>query len=296
MEFQAALTTAIAAHGSSLGELSEALRELGTPVSTSALSTWQTGASRPERRASLEALSNLEQILDLPEGTLRKTLPARRPRGRRTQHNGHHADNSELWQQADSVDRLLAKLNATAADLAKPVRLLQRIQLWVDHNGEERELRVTRILRAGAKVTDRMLFLSRYHSLNQPPRITHANGCRLGRFRADVNANLTLLEFVLDQPLAPGQATIVEFGLRYPTGQADRCTDFRVRPGTGQFALEVYFDPAGPPSGWQTFFQPQVTAPATVIAEHNGGTAPVVARYVGIDPAPGIYGVRWTTA
>ncbi|MBE1500683.1 MULTISPECIES: transcriptional regulator [Amycolatopsis] len=78
--FDVALRAAIRARGLGLDRIRYRLRGRGTTVSLATLSHWQSGRCRPERAESLEALRNLEDILNVPDGSLSKLLGP--PRGR----------------------------------------------------------------------------------------------------------------------------------------------------------------------------------------------------------------------
>ncbi|GAA3582718.1 hypothetical protein GCM10022222_79380 [Amycolatopsis ultiminotia] len=80
--FDEALRVAIRARGLGLERIRYRLRSRGTAVSLATLSHWQSGRCRPERPESLQALENLEDILGLPGGVLRRLLGSPRPRGR----------------------------------------------------------------------------------------------------------------------------------------------------------------------------------------------------------------------
>lgn len=294
MDFATALGAAIAAGGLSLDELAAQLRARGTPASASALSTWQTGTSQPERTGSLAALANLEDILGVPERGLRDLLPPRRPRGRRRGGDNPAENCGDLWGQREQVERLLAKVDATPDDLLDPIPLSTRYQVVVDGNGHQREMRVARIVRAGPSGAHRVLFMTRYHSLSQAPRPTRTSGCELSRFRGDANSKLTVVEYTLDTPLGPREATMIEVGMRLPPQQADMFTDIRARPGTRDIALEILFDPARLPKRCETFYQPNLDIPQRTLKTVEGAAIRQTMRLVEIDPAPGIYGIRWS--
>ncbi len=82
--FPAVLREALGRRGLSLERVSERLKARGITISQATLSSWQRGRSQPERARSLRAVDVLEEILDLPAGTLRSLLGPRRPRGRTT--------------------------------------------------------------------------------------------------------------------------------------------------------------------------------------------------------------------
>ncbi|MGH3432297.1 MAG: helix-turn-helix domain-containing protein [Thermocrispum sp.] len=293
MDFPAALGAAIASSGRSLDELAEELKGLGTPASASALSTWQTGTSQPERIGSLAALTNLERILGLPERGLRDLLPPRRPRGRRRA-DPASSDSVTLWERLEPIERLLAKLDATPADLTDPAPLSSRYLMLVDGNGHEREMRLTRIVQAGPQGARRVLFMTRYHSLPQAPRLTRSIGCELSRFRGDADSRFAVFEFALEEPLGPREITMIEFGIRYPPAQSDMFTDVRVRPGVRDLAVEVRFDPARLPEHCETFYQSDVDAERRTLKKASGRAVRPSMRLVEIDPSPGIYGLTWS--
>jgi hypothetical protein len=80
--FSVALRAAIRARGLGLDRIRYRLRGRGTAVSLATLSHWQSGRCRPERPESLEALRNLEDILNVPDGSLTRLLGPPRQRTR----------------------------------------------------------------------------------------------------------------------------------------------------------------------------------------------------------------------
>ncbi|WP_020664554.1 transcriptional regulator [Amycolatopsis benzoatilytica] len=79
--FAEALRAAIRARGLGLERIRYRLHGKGATVSLATLSHWQSGRCRPERAESLRALKNLEEVLGVPDGSLRRLLGPPRPRG-----------------------------------------------------------------------------------------------------------------------------------------------------------------------------------------------------------------------
>ena len=80
--FHRGLALAVEVSGLSLQRLQHRLAEAGVHLSTTTLSYWRTGRSRPERPDSLRGVQVLERVLSLPAGALVGLLGPRRPRGR----------------------------------------------------------------------------------------------------------------------------------------------------------------------------------------------------------------------
>jgi transcriptional regulator with XRE-family HTH domain len=294
MTFHSMLRLAIASRGRSLQGVAGELRERGVRISASTLSAWQTGVSRPERADSLAALAVLEEVLGLPPGLLRANLPARRPRGRRSCWKAALATRHEaLWHRSDDVRNILAKVDADWSDLTSPMLLTLRRQSWIDSAGHESATRVTRIARAGPGGAHRMVFVVRFDTLAHPPLLTMVRGCRPARFRADAGSGLAVFEFTLDRPLREGESTLVEFGLRCPSGQRDTHFSTRIHEGAQVVCIEAVFDAGHVPGTCYAFYQRTAGAALEILREVSGAEIERDFQYVAVDPVPGIYGVRW---
>lgn len=295
MEFHRALALALAAHGQSLDQVARELRQRGTPISTSTLSAWQTGLSRPERAASVSAVIALEELLGLPGGQLRGTLPLRRPRGRRARDavvepTGRH----QRWgDESQSVRHTLGKLDADWRDLANPRPLTYRAQMHVGPQGEEAVMRVTRVLKGGPGGATRMLYVTRYACLSQAPLLTMAHGCRLVRFSGDTDTGIAAFEFALHRPIGAGELILTEFGIRFPPRQTDRFMEIRAYEGMRDLVLETSFNAAYTPIRCQAYYHPSPALPLRVLRESTGAAVSGEFQYIHLNPAPGIYGIRW---
>src|ERR1041384_1617846 len=100
--FAQALRDAIQARGLGLDRIRCRLGEHGVRVSLATLSYWQSGRSRPERRESLIALRHLEDVLQVPRGSLAALLPPPKARGRARLRE--HRDLATYWPARSTVD------------------------------------------------------------------------------------------------------------------------------------------------------------------------------------------------
>ncbi|MFI9813920.1 helix-turn-helix domain-containing protein [Saccharothrix variisporea] len=284
--FGPALRAAVERSGLTLDAISRRLRAAGTPVSTSALSYWQNGATRPR---SAEVVAALEVVLDQPPGALTGLL------GPRRRADPPAAVPHELvMRRPETVARALAKLDATPEDLHSPHRLSQHLTYRVDAPEGQETMRVRRLVRADRDDTTRFLFVARGGSLAHPPAVTHAQGCRPHRFRADVPSATRAFEFLLDRPLAAGQLAYVEFGLRLPPDRTSRHAQLALcRPGR-EVGLRVVFSPTRLPTTCHAFFRPRHGLPAVRRSGAELDRATGTCQFVALDPEPGQYGIGWT--
>lgn len=291
--FSTAMRAAVAGSGQSLAALSRQLRARGTPASVSTLSSWQTGENHPERTASVAALASLEVVLGLPARTLIGLLPPRRRRGRWRPPGSTTLPHQRMWRSPEAVERVLARLDATPDDLYIPARVSRTMKVYLDADGSERETRHRHLLRGDVRPVSRLITILRSASLPQPPTIFAAEGCRPGRGKADVPGLLSAFELLLDSPLGPGELRQVEFGIRFPPGQRECHADLRVPPGMRDIVLQVTFDRAQPPARCFGWYQAARGRPEQVALELVSAGDGATFQWVVLDPAPGIYGVRW---
>ncbi|MBB5850076.1 XRE family transcriptional regulator [Amycolatopsis umgeniensis] len=290
-EFGSALRTAIERSGLSLNEISRRLRARETPVSISALSYWQNGENRPERASSLAAVTALEAILGQQPETLTGLLGPRRPRGRL---NHRTVAYDLVWRRPETVARALAKVDATPEELDTPHRLSQYVSFRVDGYGHEESIRVRRLVRADHDGTSRFLFVTRCSSLTRPPVVLFTEGCRPARFRADVPSSTCAFEFVLDRTLAAGELAVVEFGVRFPPGQAGKHAQIAIYRPARDLALRIAFDPARLPRSCAAFFRAKAASPPEERGEATLDRETGTFQFITLDPLPGQYGIRWS--
>ncbi|MGH3738422.1 MAG: hypothetical protein ACRDT6_22865 [Micromonosporaceae bacterium] len=286
--FSAALKAAVSGSGRSLQMLSRELAGRGTPASVSTLSSWQTGENHPERAGSLAALANLEQLLGVPPGAL---LPPRRPRGRWRPPGSIGLPHQRMWRSPAAVDRVLAELDATADDMFTPLRVSYGATTVLDARGAESEIHHRQLLLGDRDRCDRLITVMRYDAMPQPPTVGDLEGCLPGRSRVDVPALLHAVELRLDPPLRRDQLRLVEYTVRLPPGQTDQHTTHRIQPGVRDATVRVRFHPARLPARCAGFY---LSTRGGVEQPVPGGVlVGTTYQLVLLDPAPGIYGLRW---
>ncbi len=195
------LAAAIARRRLSLRELSERLAARGVPVSVGALSTWRSGHRRPERGASLDALPHLEELLDLPSGSLVAHLgPSRRvgPEGREDYDVliGRDVD-------LQAMDEAVGCVPPTQLDGLGGVTI-------VDVAADRRSYAVSRLTRWRARV-DGAVRAPRHGYVESPasePQVEVRSGARVGRTAWCAQTGYFVWEMLLDRPLPLGETTM----------------------------------------------------------------------------------------
>lgn len=289
--FSTALRAAITASGRSLEDLAERLRQHGTPAGVSTLSSWQSGVNQPERRASLAALAGLEAELGLAPRSLLALLPQRRPRGRWRPPSATNLPHQRLWRSPAAVERVLAKLDATPADLYSPARVSHAVKVHLDADGHEHTSFHRLMLRGELDRADRLYTLLRTDALPRPPLLHATRGCRVARMCADAPALLSAFELNLDVPLRRDELRVVEYGIAFPPGQRDRHFTLRVPPGVRELVMEIHSEPDVVPTRCHGFYRATRQRPEQVL-NWSRWRLPWFQSVV-LDPKPGIYGVRW---
>ncbi|MET1075945.1 MAG: hypothetical protein ABWY11_25075 [Umezawaea sp.] len=288
-EFAETLRAAIRAKGLSLDRIRHRLQMRGAPISITALSYWQSGRRRPERPDSLLALSHLEEVLDLPEGTLSQLLGPPRPRGRgrvrppTPQVQGVGRDNVRLAQLLAGVD--------TGSDTGLS-RVSQQDRVEIGADGGTRRLRSRHTLRADRGGVDRWVLVYDTDAPGNPlPSVGMLRSCRLGRLIADPTSGILVAELLFPKPLKQGETLVLEYELLqdeapYPALETSHFRRFRLP--VREYSLEVRFDSRCLPARCERFSTPDVDA-GTEIKVDEWGYAFASAR----DFGPGILGIRW---
>lgn len=220
--FASALRAAIVSSGLSLDRIRQRLDRLGTPVSTASLSHWQSGRSRPERAASLEAVAVLEEILGKEPGSLLELVGSPRPRGP----GQHEPDDDTFFPRSEPARHALDDLGfVTARDF--PHQIAVHMGMEIDTASEFQRIRFRVLLRGVAAGQCR---LPTIHTMsrdepNEAPVVTAVEGCRLGRSVSHPEHRVHGSELIVDAINAPGEEAFVEYcvDFRSPHTRISRC-------------------------------------------------------------------------
>ncbi|MCP2234545.1 hypothetical protein [Prauserella halophila] len=310
--FSAALRSAIATSGLGLDRIQARLQDLGITVSVTALSYWQSGKRRPERQSSISAVRALEEILDVPAGTLLGLLPSPRPRGSASRRRLDDRSQRPLsLDDAPAVtlvglhDHCVVATDDNRADTGRGDAGrgdADRADAGPDpatHSTGTTHSIVTAkaVFRARADGQDRWLLAYRQDGADHDlaaPELTALRNCSVGRVDVDPDTNLTLAELVFSHAIDTGETQLVEYSLsyRHDPFSTTRKAHFReFRESIPEYLLEVDFDPAHPPGQcWRYAYRSHGgTADSQDVALDEHGRAHAVA----VDFGPGVFGIGW---
>lgn len=258
--FSRALRAAITARGLSLEMLHRKLGDRGVQISPSTLSYWQRGKALPKHDESMAAVSLLEQVLLLPEGSL-KALLNNWSRGHWHAGGRDAFSDKNLWTDVDRLAELLEEIDTSGAD--RLVRLSIHDHYEVDADRRVRSGWTRSVFRAADDGVDRLVVVFRADDEGGPvPSLTDVRFCRVGRIRQDHASGYLAAELLFDRPLTTGETTVVEFRTVY-RAEAPLANRFDRRFGhpVGQYVLQVSFDAARLPATCHSFTRDAVDAP-----------------------------------
>lgn len=284
--FSVALRSAIATSGLGLDRIQARLQDHGIAISVTALSYWQSGKRQPERQSSISAIRALEEILEVPAGSLLGLLPPPRPRGSTSRRRQDEPESPPLSldQQPDVTlvglhDHCVVSRNP-AAD-------------GVSHS----TVTAKAVFRAQADGQDRWLLAYRQDGITGPaaaPVLAAVRGCTLGRIEVDAPAGLTLAELVFTRPIDTGDTHLLEYSLDYShdPGDDSRKAHFReFWTPIPEYLLEVEFvSDAIPGQCWRySHHDHDGAAESHDLTLDERGCAHTVAVNFG----PGVVGIGW---
>lgn len=277
--FDAALRAAIRARGLSLDRLREHLRARGVTVTTATLSYWQSGRSRPERRDSVRGLRQLEDVLEVPPGSLVALLGP--PRVRRST----PAEIGRFWPDGRRIDAAVSDVDTRWDE--RLTRLGQHDVVFVGAGREELEIRSRQVLRAEADGPDRWVVILHLDEHDRPlPELRDLRGCRAGRRVLRPEDGLLVVELAFARPLLRGETVLTEHTLvnRAPYPVATNY-ERKFRLPVREYVLEIRFSPEAVPAVCRRFAEP---GEAADVVPESGAVHGVALNF-----GPGRYGFEW---
>lgn len=315
--FPAALRAAINASGLSLDRIQHRLQARGVRVSVATLSYWQSGRRRPERPESLQALAELEAVLQVAPSALSSLLGPPRPRGRRGRTMQLPPLHSMWTPQVHAAELLRA---VDARDDSMLSRLSQYDNCTVDANRRLASMRSRQVLRAEAEGMDRWVLVYDWEGTpSAVPVLSGLRNCRLGRVVTHPGASLLVAELVFERALNRGETLIIDYEVHNDGGEVGIAGDShsrKFRLPVREYVLEVRFDPAELPARCVQFTNPTAPQPSTPrptgaqppapqsSTSQPSTSQPSAAKHlplsgsgethaVGLDLPPGEFGIRW---
>ncbi|AYV27176.1 hypothetical protein ACFWB1_04995 [Streptomyces goshikiensis] len=290
--FHAALRAALAARGLPLHRVQQRLAALGIKVGVTSLSYWQQGARRPRRPESLRAVRALEQILELPGGTLLRLLAAPEdpaPGTPRPPARSYRA----LVSVGASVEELLAGLELPADGGLHTVGHHERVRIGA--GGELLGRASQHVVRAHRDGVDRYLAVHHGDPGCDPARVRvrALENCRTGRVRWHREAEVLVAELLFDARLRAGDTYV--FGYGFEDGTGGRCTEY-VRGFSysgGQYVLQVRFDEAALPVRCRRFSRSGPGAPRGGLADLTPSGRHRAVHLVEPGVRRGLLGIAW---
>ncbi|MET9230378.1 XRE family transcriptional regulator [Lentzea sp. NPDC003310] len=282
-DFASTLRDAVTARGLSLDRIRSHLAARGVTVSLATLSYWQTGRSRPERRASLRAVAELEDVLSLEPGALSALLgPVSRGGSRVT-------GISAFWPTPSVIEDVVEGVD-TRWD-ARLTRISQHDRVFVGPDRDERSYVSRQVLRAEADGPDRWVVIMHLDEHDRPlPVLRPLHNCTLGRVVTRPAEGLLVAELLFRAPLRRGQTVITEHAL-VNVAPCPPATNYsrKFRRSVHEYVLEVVF--AVPPRTCRRVVQDAdgVRESFGVRVDEGGSVLGVALRF-----GPGCYGFEWS--
>ncbi|XVX21273.1 hypothetical protein ACQP1U_05195 [Actinomycetota bacterium] len=288
-EFHQALAEAIRHRGLPLERLQRRLEQAGTPVSIATLSYWQSGRSLPTRARSLEALAQLERLLEVQPGELARLAAAsRHPRGRNI------ADHRHVLPLGELTTALLAELGLAPGIDFTQLSSHDRLTVGADRTEQTHLARTMhRCDREGAQALP--LVVTQEADEQVVPTVEAVSGCRVGR-TIEVPAHRLLVgELLAPRPLAVGELLLAEVLATWaPTRTTVQRTERAIVDTVHDATLEVRFHPDALPARVCGYVISSTGHPAP--GEPGEWDLPLhgcEVQSVRLGAQPGVHGIRW---
>lgn len=196
----------------SLSWLSQYLRLVGTPVTPAALSYWRTGRSRPKGR-SIQAVANIEHVLDLPSGSL-------------LGHLGHQVAERSMHRGLHTSRDLLRAMTTLGTDHLSSLRDIRIDGAWITwHRGDPTQSSRLDHVFAGQVVRGPItrIPIFAWGDPEPGPMVTGLEGlfaAQLDEPIADEQERLMVAHILLDRPVQEGESVVFGYSATYAGSSA----------------------------------------------------------------------------
>ena len=229
-------------------------------------------------------------MLAVPKDSLISLLGPRRSRGRWI---GHIPGNLSFGTLLDDVRPLQALHKIGAPPRGALSRLSTQVNVQVDGDGRTSLVRVRELVRAN---TDRVSRCGVVYSADEqpsdPPALTDAKYCRVGRVAVDRSIGLIAGELILDRVLDAGDPALLKYAWTFSRRPRMVNYEHMFSAPRREFVLQIQFDPDNVPARCSRYDRRTV---ACEEANHRelwiGGSS--TALLAELDVVPGIVGIRW---
>ncbi|MFF8385336.1 hypothetical protein [Streptomyces kanasensis] len=299
--FHLALRAALAVRGLPLQRVRHHLAHRGITVGVTSLCYWQQGARRPQRPESLKAVRALEELLELPGGSLIRLLdgPAAGGGG-----SGAGAERGEvvrpaarsyraLVEASGVVEELIAGLGLPADGGLHTVGHHERVRIGAGRQLVGRDS--LHVLRAHRDGVDRYVAIHHGDPGCDPERVEVRAGdnCRTGRVRWHRETGVVVAELLFDARLRAGDTYALGYAFEDGTGgqSAEYVRGFSF--AGGQYVLQVGFHEDALPVRCRRFAQASAGAPRGARGELTLSGRHRTVHFVEQGVRPGILGIDW---
>ncbi|MFI5618342.1 hypothetical protein [Streptomyces sp. NPDC051567] len=288
--FHLALRAALAARGLPLHRVQHRLAAQGIKVGVTSLSYWQQGVRRPRHAESLRAVGALEQILDLPDGTLVRLLSAPEPG---TTARPSARPYRALVGVGAAVEALLEGLELPPDGGLHTVGHHERVR--IGPGGELRGRESQQIVRAHRDGVDRYLAVHQGDPGCDASRVRVRayENCRTGRVRCHREAGVVVAELLFDARLRRGDTYVFAYGVEDGTGLRSGEYVRGFSYAGGQYVLQVQFDEEALPVRCRRFTRAGPQAPRAGLSELTPSGRHRAVHLVEETVRRGVIGIAW---
>lgn len=280
--FSSALKRALSRARTSPQELQARAARAGESVPLATLNRWVAGEALPRSQAEYRALAAMEQILDVPRGSLIGASAAPKP-VRPDDPNVQR----QTFRRGDLLMRALIAMNLQTTALL-PARL--HVVMELDEHRRERRLVCRERVSAVVDGADRWAAV---YILDDPLAETSmvyaGAGCSVGQVTQEPTAGLMVAELKLTEPLPIGGQADVEFTFDIPPGGVSFRYEHTVVSACETITIGVRFDPSDPPASVEAYAEADGHDRGLEVRRPEPGLAETTVT----DFGPGIVALGW---